>query len=221
MKKIKKTQLQIIASWLVHHPKDMDKIVKTDKIAMILGLVLCFSLLFNGYQMGHPSQAVLVTDMPGVSGVKNDSQKKALFSLSKPINSLPIVENWITQASQNIFSFDFTNIDEHYAQIRPYFTSNGWESFQTAMNDEYSIKNSVIKDKNIAKAVTTSKAVLAELPSDEAVDKTSKHWVMQVPMLITLSSGNRSVVIDRVFEFDIIEDPSSLYGRGIESIKTE
>lgn len=221
MKKIKRTQLQIIASWLVHNPKDMIKIIKTDKVAMSIGVFLCFSLLFNAYQLSHPPQSVLITDNPGSSAVINNSNKTPLFALNKPINSLPIIENWINQASENIFSFDFTDIDEHYKLIRPYFTDDGWQSFINAMNDEYSIQNSVIKNKNIAKAVTVDKPILSKLPSDEAVDKTTKHWIIQVPMLITLSSGNRSIVIDRIFEFDIVEDPLSIYGRGISSIKTD
>lgn len=115
---MKKSAIQVTASF------EFAKAQYTRSLAiLILGLVITAIVMLQTYYV--------LTYKPPVKyiPVYEDSTIIDPIPLDKPYKSDAEMRQWLADASKDIFSYDYLNVDNHGAKIKKYFTEKGYNDF--------------------------------------------------------------------------------------------
>lgn len=146
--------------------------------------------------------------------VDPEGRIRSIVPLDRPVESVEVVGNWVANAIRASFTFNYVNYRETFAEIRNFFTPNGFESFQNALI-ESRILPSVIQNNFILTATVTGAPVL-EVQGIMEVGGISRYaWRYQVPILLTYQapSGQQTqalLVSATVVRVPVEQNPSGL-----------
>lgn len=124
-----------------------------------------------------------------------------LNSLNEPTVTDDFIVQWAGLAARNTLNVNYSHLDSDMNAAEPYYTPDGWQSLQAAMKNTNFLKN-IQDNKLISTAVVNGSPVIL----DEAVIGGHYTWSVQVPVLVTYTSGNQteqhkyvlSMLIERV-----------------------
>ncbi|MDP9195154.1 MAG: type IVB secretion system apparatus protein IcmL/DotI [Pseudomonadota bacterium] len=95
---------------------------------------------------------------------------------------------WANKAATEIMTFGFHDYRQRLTEAgNKYFTQRGWNSFTTALE-----KSRIIEAVEGSQQVVTAAPQGAAVIVEEGVVGGVYMWVVQIPMIITYTSGNRS-----------------------------
>lgn len=115
---MKKSAIQVTASF------EFAKAQYTRSLAiLILGFVITAIVMLQTYYV--------LTYKPPVKyiPVYEDSTIIDPIPLDKPYKSEAEMRQWLADASKDIFSYDYLNVDNHGSKIKKYFTEKGYNDF--------------------------------------------------------------------------------------------
>lgn len=203
-----------ISGWLDREPAraldgnpHLNRALGAIGLMVVVCAVLVFSAITSRVSAGHrPPPAVFVLQ----SGKAEHVQ-----TVSDPSLSPVKLQRWVTRSTREIFSFNFTNYNEHVAQAEVFFTDLGYAAFQQGLI------NSKIGDR-----VQSSQLDVFLVPSATAriVDiKQFKGTVVfrtQMPALMVYKSASNAeikkvMVVTSVRQVPTTENPD---GIGISDI---
>jgi hypothetical protein len=113
-----------------------------------------------------------------------EGRQMQVAGLALPNMGKVALTNWVSQATTQIMTFGFNDIDQRFDLSRRNFSEDGWKSFQTAMLDS-GLVDSVIKLQQIITAVPQAPPTIIK----EGLIRGKYRWVFEMPMLITFRSG--------------------------------
>lgn len=115
-----------------------------------------------------------------------DGRLIPMVPLNQPNLSTPALLSWSAQAVSETMSFSFSNYRRNLQESSRHFTRAGWESFSTALQDAR-ILESVEQLTQEVSAVPSGAPIL----TSEGVAGGQYQWVVQVPVLLTYTSGGK------------------------------
>jgi intracellular multiplication protein IcmL len=136
---------------------------------------------------------------------------KEVFPLTEPNVTPTSLINWITLAVTSAYTLDFYEYEESLADLKEYFTVDGYQNFLNALNASGSLKK-IIKDKLIVTAVPIDTAIVLQ----EGIMNNVYTWKIQIPLLInyqgaSTTSTKKTVAVSVL----VIRVPTSQAPKGI------
>ena len=114
-------------------------------------------------------------------------QNIALTTLNEPIVTEDFILQWASLAARSTLNINYSEFDRDIEAAKPYYTPAGWSSLQTAMENAKFLKN-IQDNKLISSAIINGTPVIIE----EAVIGGHYTWHVQLPVLVTYTSGNQT-----------------------------
>lgn len=143
--------------------------------SMIANLVLGL-LLF--YMFSHPPA-------PQYFATSINGRITPLYPLNEPNQSDSAILQWANYAAIASFSYNFVNYREELVAASGFFTSEGWDSFLSALDKSNMLKGVVAK-KLIVSAVATRAPVILKKGT---IAGGPYAWRVQMPILVTYQSS--------------------------------
>jgi hypothetical protein len=114
-----------------------------------------------------------------------DGRRVLLEGVSSPSFNPNAVLSWASEASTDIMTFGFNDINERFSHSQSYFTDVGWTSFHEALAKSALLKK-IMGNQQIMTAIPTG------LPTVlwEGVRDGEYVWDIQVPIVLTIRAGN-------------------------------
>jgi intracellular multiplication protein IcmL len=166
---------------------------------IILGLAV--ALIYN-INVGHPSDRFFAETASG--------GRMQLASLSDPNLNNEALLAWASQATVDVLTFGFHDVDARFEQSKSYFSPKGWKSFLEALTGSSMLKN-MLSLQQIATAIPAAPPILMSWGPMEG----KYTWIIQVPISMTTRAGaNRSVTQLNVV-LTVVQMPTSQNPRGL------
>lgn len=149
---------------------------------LIQGIVAIFlvGVLVYNVQYGVPKDRYFAVSTKG--------SPRPLAGLPTPYLNLAAIETWTATAVTSVMTFGFNDVDEKFADNRVFFTTDGWRSFNEAM-ERGGLKKVVIDNQQIITSIVTSTPSIAW-----AGMRMGKFtWVVQAPIAMTIRAGGKAV----------------------------
>ena len=93
------------------------------------------------------------------------------------------VLNWATSAALSAFSYDALSYQSQFDKLKEKFTTKGWQSFETAMNNSGNL-NTVKENKVVVSSYRTAEAKIESFTQEQS----TSIWVVKVPTKVTYSN---------------------------------
>ena len=116
-----------------------------------------------------------------------DGKLISLSPLDEPNLETSAVLSWANRAVMETFTFGFHDRRLRHQAIRSYFTAEGWESFQKAL-EEARVIEMIEKQHLVVSAVPESAPVVIE----EGISGGRYYWIVQVPMVVTYQGATKT-----------------------------
>jgi intracellular multiplication protein IcmL len=116
-----------------------------------------------------------------------DGKLISLSPLDEPNLETSAVLSWANRAVMETFTFGFHDRRLRHQAIRKYFTAEGWESFQKAL-EEARVIEMVEKQHLVVSAIPESTPVIVE----EGLFAGRYYWIVQVPMVVTYQGATKT-----------------------------
>lgn len=143
---------------------------------IILGLV---GAMFFVIQIHQPENRYFATT--------EDGRLIPMVGLNEPNLSTPALMSWVAQAATEVMTFGFNDYRRRLQEASRNFTRRGWESFTSALQ-----RSRIIEMVEANQQVVTSAPRGAPVLQSEGAVAGRYQWVVQVPLVVTYQSGQRT-----------------------------
>lgn len=113
------------------------------KYGFLLGASLVMFVLTFFFLYGSVAKNSNVPPPPSFSLNFAKNQKQQLLTMPFPHQSFNSISDWLSEAVEKSFSFDFANYDKKVAEAAYYFTKEGYEAYLSAL-DRSKIRQAVL-----------------------------------------------------------------------------
>lgn len=113
-----------------------------------------------------------------------DGRLIPMVPLNQPNLSTPALLSWAAQSVSETMSFSFSNYRRNLQESSRHFTRAGWESFSTALQQARMIESVETLTQEVS-AVPAGAPIMVS----EGIAGGQYQWVVQVPILLTYTSG--------------------------------
>jgi hypothetical protein len=134
-----------------------------------------------------------------------------LIAIDYPQESMKALQNWVVDALQNIYSFNFYEYDKQKAKAAYFFTPEGYVSFDNAL-----------KTSGIEKLVLSKKLEVTILPTKDPawiksgkINSDTEFYKMRVPVLISYMGSGKPVEQKQIVDVYLVRVPSYENHKGL------
>lgn len=113
---------------------------------------------------------------------------RPLVGLPLPATNRDAVLLWSGAAVTEALTFGFNDIDERFANARRLFSDEGWQSFYDALSRSRLLRDMMAQQHIMSSIPVGTPTILAE-----GVFDTEYTWVIDVPMIIAIRAGSKTV----------------------------
>lgn len=117
---------------------------------------------------------------------------------------------WAMQAATDVMTFGFHDMDARFAKSRTYFSDEGWQSFGMAFAKS-SFYSNVVSSQQIVTAIPRGTPEIKHI----GLYKGKYHWILDVPMLMTIRAGGKQRVERTSVRMFIVRMPTQNNPMGI------
>ncbi|RDI48614.1 DotI/IcmL/TraM family protein [Aquicella lusitana] len=152
---------------------------------------------------------------PITFGVDPEWRVQAAVPINQPYLETPDLLQWVSDALQKVFVFDFYHYNDQLQKAAHFFTPSGWKVFLNQLNI-YVNYNSVQTNKQFVSAAPTGAPFILQ----QGLLSGRYAWWVQMPISITYTSYNRSSVRAITLQVLVVRVPTlnNLDGVGIENV---
>lgn len=135
---------------------------------------------------------------------------RPLTALSKPMPASNQVLNWAAMAVTRAYTLSFARYQQQFDDVRPYFTGDGWTSFEDAITRAGFIET-------LVKSQLVSSAVIREAPVivAQGLVGDAYGWRIQVPIAVTFQSANVRESRQSMIEVTVVRVPETQNPAGL------
>ncbi|HEU5282018.1 MAG TPA: DotI/IcmL/TraM family protein [Gammaproteobacteria bacterium] len=139
-----------------------------------------------------------------------------LLPFQAPNQLSDTILRFASKAATIAYTFDFVNYQEQISLARPYFTSAGWNDFESSISG---LVSTIVKNQLFVSGVVVGTPVIS---NQGPLPGTDYAWRVQIPFLVTYQSANVTtrrnyMVIVSIIRVPTIENPQ---GIGIDQFVT-
>lgn len=179
---------------------------------LILILSICFAIAL------FVSLAIYIhlqKPKPIQFNVGNDWRVIEPVPLDQPYLSQPDLLQWVNDAIQKVFVFDFYHYNDQLQKASQYFTSDGWKVFLNQLNN-YVNYNNVQTYKTFINAVPTSAPYILR----EGLLEGRYGWWVQMPITLNYIGYQRSTSQNITLQILVVRVSTlnNLNGVGIDNV---
>ncbi len=147
---------------------------------MIFLMIICMFFIFA--LVGILLYEVLHRPLPVFAAVAPNGKQMPLTAYDEP-NYLPnTILKWSSKAAVAAYTFNFVNYEKQMSLVRPYFTPDGWNNYQSSLQG---LINDIVANKLIVNSVVSGPPIIAT-QGDEG---DGYQWNIQMPFLVTYQSA--------------------------------
>lgn len=158
---------------------------------VILGLI---GVMFFVVKVHQPENRYFATT--------EDGRLIPMISLIQPNLSTPALLSWVAQATTETMTFGFNDYRRRLQESSRHFTRRGWDSFTTALQ-----RGRIIESIEGQSQVISAAPRGAPVVQSEGVLGGRYQWVVQIPMILTYTSGAKSRSDNWVVSIVIVRVP--------------
>jgi intracellular multiplication protein IcmL len=114
-----------------------------------------------------------------------DNKIMQMVSLPLPNMGRAALSDWVANATSEILTFGFNDIDEKFAQSQRDFTPDGWKAFRKAV-----IISPLISDMLATQQILTTVPEYPPALKSEGMVDGVYSWTFEVPVLLTFRAGS-------------------------------
>lgn len=152
--------------------------------AMILVLIIIAQIGFIFFL--HATRT-----LPSYYATTHDGKQIRLAPLDEPNLTTDALLDWVKSAAVASYSFDFVNWSESLANVKSYYTPNGYQNFMKALQASGSLEGVRSKKLVVSAVQTGTPVILKEGPINHRYS-----WQVQLPMLISYQSASEVIKQD-------------------------
>jgi hypothetical protein len=112
--------------------------------------------------------------------------KREMVGLVRPNMSQQAVLSWAAAAVSQIMTFGFNNVDESMAKAKKNFTSEGWESFSTAMK-KTSLLHLIVENQQLLTSVAVGTPTMVR----EGMMGGDYVWIVNMKIVMTTRAADQ------------------------------
>ena len=143
-------------------------------------MIICMLVIFG--LVGLVLYQVLHRPLPYFVAVAPNGKKMPLASYDEP-NFLPnTVLTWASKAAVAAYTFNFVNYDKQMQLVRPFFTTDGWQNYQSSLQG---LINTIVTNKLMVNSVVSGPPIIA----NQGNEGDGYQWRIQMPFLVTYQSA--------------------------------
>jgi intracellular multiplication protein IcmL len=194
---------EVVATKLLRDTVLLEKVYLGSRLNILLTIALIVALLACiGLALRKPDIKYFATSSTGAI--------MPLNALDDPVMSVNQVLTWSTNAITKAYTFSFANYRQELQSSRDLFTTEGWEGFQTALQESGNLK--AVVD---SKFVTTAAPRGAPVVVGEGYISGRYAWKIEVPILVTYQSANKRQTQDLLVQAIIVRRSELEHPQGI------
>lgn len=133
-----------------------------------------------------------------------------LIPLFRPSVSTQALLNWATLAATATLTLDFVNYQKNLADLKQYFTRDGYDSFIAALNEAGTIET-IQSKKLVSSAVAIGPAIIIQEDEKRGIHS----WRIQVPLSVSYLSASAEERTIRLITLLIRQVPTDYAATGI------
>lgn len=135
-----------------------------------------------------------------------------MIPLKEPNLSTQPLLQWATEAATSCYNFDFNRMETQIENLKPYFTSQGYQHYIEALQAENTLVD--VKEKLLIVSAVPLKAPVI-LRETVATSIDSYAWQVQLPLLVTYQSSSELkkseiTVTMLIVRVDTLESPKGI-----------
>lgn len=178
--------------------------------AIIISIFIAIALL-----VALSSYLYMSTQPPITFNVADDWRVQSDVAIDKPYLNTPDMLQWVSDAIQQSFVYDFYHYDDQVNVNKSYFTAAGWENFLNQLNI-YANKNEIRINKLFINAAPTG----APIVLTSGLLSGRYAWWVQLPIDITYIGTDRTRKKSLNLQVLVVRVPTlnNLAGVGIENV---
>ncbi|EPX83504.1 type IVB secretion system apparatus protein IcmL/DotI [Salipiger mucosus] len=193
----------VVATRMLRDTTVREKVYLQNRVLLVVSVALCLSIIANVMlALREPDIQYFATDTNG--------SLLPLTSLDQPVQSVNEVLSWSTDAITKAYTFSFANYRQQLQDARDAFTTEGWSGFQTALEESGNLRT-VIANRFVTTAVPRGAPVVVS----EGYLNGRYAWKIEVPILVTYESANKSTTQDLIVQAVIVRRPELEHPKGI------
>ncbi len=158
---------------------------------VILGLIAAMFFVIKVHQ---PENRYFATT--------EDGRLIPMMSLFQPNLSTPALLSWVAQATTETMTFGFNDYRRRLQESSRHFTRRGWDSFTTALQ-----RGRIIESIEAQTQVVSAAPRGAPVVEAEGVVGGRYQWRVQIPMVLTYSSGSKMRSDNWVVNLTVVRVP--------------
>lgn len=142
-----------------------------------------------------------------------DGRLIPMVPLNQPNLSNPALTSWAAQAATEVMTFTFSDYRRRLQESSRNFTRAGWEGFTKALQDSRIIDMVEANSQSVTAAPRGAPVI-----QSESLVGGRYQWVIQIPLVVTYTSGSRSRTENLLVNMVVVRVPrlESPSGVGIE-----
>jgi intracellular multiplication protein IcmL len=112
-----------------------------------------------------------------------------IVPVTEPNMSLEEVTNWVSEAVEAAYSYDFTNYREQLQNAQKYFTTYGWSEYMKALSLSGNLRSLSIRKQIVQAQVINlpNNPIRKIMEGNLSSDQRQYAWKFELPVLITYS----------------------------------
>ena len=181
-----------------------------DNYRRILAILLFLSSI-SVVMVGLLGFLQLTQSQPKYYATLSNGRIVPLQALSEPTVTSNYIMQWASLAVRAAYNLDFVNYQTQLTSAAPYFTADGWNVFNNALNTS-GVLSSLQTNKLIMSAVVSNSPIVL----DRAIINGRYTWHVQVPLLVTYSSASENKKQNLIITLTIMRVSSLDTAQGIQ-----
>lgn len=172
-------------------------------ILLIITIFIILMMVFLVFYQIH------TRPLPEFSAMNPGNQKMILTAFDEP-NMMPnTLLRWASKASVASYTFDFVNYKRQMSEAALYFTSAGWQDYQTSLNV---LISQIIQKQLFVNGVISGDPIIS---NQGPVPGRGYLWRIQIPFLVTYQTAEELRKQNFLVVMTIVKIPTSVDPMGI------
>ena len=153
---------------------------------LILAVLVILAL--NALLVGIIIYQYKVRPEPRYFATSADGRITPIYPLTTQVVSTSELLQWANEAAVAAYSYNFANYRKALQDASQYFTTEGWDNYQTALKSSRNLETVIAK-----KLVVSAEATGAPVIIDQGLIGDHYAWKVQMPLLVNFQSMSTNI----------------------------
>lgn len=134
-----------------------------------------------------------------------------LHALTEPVLTSQYILEWASLATRKALNLSFVHYQEQLTEASPYFTPNGWNSFEGALKSSGMLEEITSKKLDMSAIISGTPVVL-----NRSIMNGRFTWTIQLPVLVSFSSTSEQRKMRFIVTMNVQRVPTLDASQGVQ-----